>query len=159
MRKIKKDSTWWGSKQGLTKALDVGVAVGAGRAAAHGLVAAADAGGGHGAGLAVADGAANAVQAVAGLVVGAVLVVLAHAGHARQEWVALRAGRADALRAVGLHQALGAAAAAHSAVHAGVQAVALDARLVVHAVRVSLALRCGQEDESQASVERRLKSG
>jgi len=90
-----------------------------------------------GAGVFLADGSANSVQAVACLVVGAVLVVLALDGHARSQSVTLGALRAEAQSLVGLYSALGATSArCHTA---RVKTLLANASSVVRAVRINIA--------------------
>lgn len=92
-----------------------------------------------GAGLLFADGAADAVQTIAGLMVSAVLVVLTVSCDAGDEGIALGAGGTAAHSLVVLGQALGAAAAAHLAMGAGIHAVLIEAGLVVGTVGIDLA--------------------
>lgn len=92
------------------------------------------------AGVRIADGSANPVQAIASLVVGTVLVVLAHAGHASDQGIALGAGRARTGRAMILRQTLGVVAAADGAiVGARIQTLVIVAGLVVRTIVVRLA--------------------
>lgn len=93
-----------------------------------------DAVGGRSAGYCLANGSANLVQAVARLVVRAVLVVLAVSGYAGYVRVSLRSGRAYAFGCVLLHQALSVAAAGLQ--RARIQALFVDACFVVRAIGV-----------------------
>lgn len=94
--------------------------------------------------VAIAHFAAHAVQAVAGLVVGAVLVVLADAADARDQRVTLHADRAMAAGPMVLGAALGVTAALDAAEGARVHAFVVVARLVVRAVGVDAAFGCGE---------------
>jgi hypothetical protein len=127
----------WRFNRFASLAFGVRISVGAGRALAHGLVLLADALSRDGAGVFLADGSANSVQAVARLVVGAVLVVLALDGHARSQSVALGAGWAEAQSLVGLHSAVGTTSARCHA--ARVKTLLADASSVVRAVRINIA--------------------
>lgn len=109
----------------------------AGRALAHGLVLLANALSCNGAGVFLTDGSANSVEAVACLVVGAVLVVLALDGHARGHSVTLSALRAEAQSLVGLYSALGTTSAGCHA--ARVKTLLANASSVVGAVRIDIA--------------------
>jgi len=96
------------------------------------------------AGVIVAHRSADAVQAVARFVVSAVLVVLTHSGDTGYERISLSSGRAYAVGAVSLHQALRPTTAVNRrSVNARVQTVAIDTRLVVNTIRVRLTLGCG----------------
>lgn len=123
---------------GLRPALEVRVTGCTGRARARGLVVLSAARGAVCARVLLARGPADPVQAVARLVAGAVLVVLAHDGDAGDERVALHARRACALSAVLLDAAGGAAAAGGRG--AGVLAFRVDAGSVEGTFAVGLAL-------------------
>lgn len=84
-----------------------------------------------------ANGPTPPVKPVTRLVIRAIFVVLAHHRHARHHRRPLRARGADAVGPVCLHNALGSVTAVLCGTR--VQAVAVDARFVVHAIAIGLA--------------------
>lgn len=93
-----------------------------------------------GAGFLFANGSTDAIQTIAGLVVCAILVVLAVSSDAGHKWTALSASRALADSLVILWQALGSTAATHLSMCAGIDAVLVQARLIVRTIRIDLTL-------------------
>lgn len=129
-----------GGGQFATTTLDVRIAGSASGACALGLMLATLAEGRIAAGVRIADGPTDAVEPVAGLIVGAVLVVLADAGDAADERIALGADSTRAGGAMVLGMALGIVAALRGGiVGAWVQTFLVVARLVVGAFVVGLA--------------------
>lgn len=104
------------------------------------LVATTHADGVEGTCLLFANWTADSVQTVAGLVIGTILIVLAVSGDAGDEGVALGSGRTTAHGLVILRQALGATAASDLSMGAWVDAVLVQAGLVVRTVGIDLAL-------------------
>lgn len=130
-------------------AVDVRIAQRAGRAGALDLMALALAEGTLAAGVRIADRPADAVEAIAGVIVRTVLVVLADAGDAGDERIALGAGRTRAGGPVVLGQALGVlATGGGGVVGARVQAFVVVAGLVVRTVGVGLAFGCNWQWET-----------
>lgn len=121
-------------------ALDERIASVARTALALRLVATTHADGVDGTCLLFANWTADAVQTVAGLVIGTILVVLTVSGDAGDEGVALGSGRTTAHGLVILRQALGATAAANLSMGARIDAVLVQTGLVVRTVGIDLAL-------------------
>jgi len=92
----------------------------------------------HGAGILFTNWTADAIQTIAGLVIRAILVVLAMTCDARNEGTSLCASRTLADGLVILWQALGSTATTHLAMGTRIHAVLIQASLVVRAIRINL---------------------
>lgn len=90
----------------------------------------------------VANRPADSVQSVAGLMIGAVLVVMTNRGDASHARITLRPLRANALGSMGHCRALRTTTAHDVTDEAGGNAVVISASLVVRAVVVRLTFRC-----------------
>lgn len=125
-------------------ALDIRITDEAVRTFALRLMTNAKAVGGFGAGVGIANRSTDAVESIAGLIVRAVFVVLAHAGDASNERIALGADATRAGGAMVLRHALGVVAALDGRiVGARVEAFAVVAGLVVGAIVVGGTFGCG----------------
>lgn len=107
--------------------------------------------GGTSARFVVAHRAADAVQTVARLVLGTILVVLTHSRDARYERIALRAQRTNAHCPVALGYTVSPTAALSSTVRARTDALLVETCLIERTLRVDLTFRCKCKCQSFAN--------
>lgn len=127
--------------------LHVGITQEAWTAFALGLMTTSHTEGIGGAGFLFTNRSADTIQTIAGLVICTILVVLTVSSDAGHEGTALSASWALADSLVILWQALGSTAATHLSMCAGIDAVLVQASLVVRTIGIDLAL--GWKGEKQ----------
>lgn len=94
------------------------------------------------AGVLITNRTTNAIQAIASLMIGAILIVLAVTGDARDKRIALCARRTYADSLVILWCALSASTATYLTITARIHTILTDTSLIVGTVRIYLAFRC-----------------
>lgn len=95
-----------------------------------------------GAGIVVANRSANPVQSIAGLMIGAVFVVMTDRGNACHTWITLSTLRANALGSVRYCSAFRTSTAHDITNKARSDAVVISTGLVVRTIVVCLTFRC-----------------
>lgn len=92
-------------------------------------------------GIVIANRSADSIQSVAGLVIGAIFVIMADRGNARHAWIALSALRADALSSVRHRSAFRAPTAHDVTDETRSDAVVVSAGLVIRTIVVCFTFR------------------